>query len=328
MSTPRSWSVVAQKELKQAGKEPSLHQKLETARHQLKAAQNQHWDSETTAYLQQRVDGFTSQLAAQQPAWQRLQGTKKRLRAAADRAEEAVAAVQKWTVELENARAEMASIQKEHAALETEAAHTLARGTMPRQRQHMPTLAKSLQQTLSNLAEAVESIWVAGSNGLAEQGGVPVRLANALQATHATLAQLTEPADDSVSISDMEMDETEVNVGEEAPAETPRGQLPQAMQEPAVSAAELMRQSLDENQQHLPESSASGLSTPLSKARPRSRPRQNRRRGEQEQEQPIERSRGRSRTPPGIDGAAIAEEIAAARHQCSQAAAAPANLTA
>ena len=106
-----------QQQQQQAGpllkkKEPSLQQKLESAKHQLTVAQQQDWDAETTSYLQQRVEAYQKELASQQPAWQRLQQAKKSLKAAADRTETAVRLVEEWQQELHAARVTFRLLRK------------------------------------------------------------------------------------------------------------------------------------------------------------------------------------------------------------------------
>ena len=194
--TQRSWTHVVQG--KQASPpreatEPSLQQKLETARQQLNTAQHQGWDDEAVAFLKQRVDTLAATLTLQQPVWQRLNATKKRLRTAADRVEAAAAAVREWTAELNSARMELTTLKDEHASLEAEAASSLGPVEQMQQQTQMTTMVTTLQTTLRTLAAAVDSLWIAGDRSiLADQGGVPGRLAQALQATHATLAQLPQ----------------------------------------------------------------------------------------------------------------------------------------
>ena len=312
-----SWSEVAQgRQQRSPQKEPSLQQKLEGARSQLRAAQSAGWDKETVVFLQERVDGFSATLAAQQPAWQRLQGAKKRLRAAADRVENAAEAVTKWQAELAGARTEMANLRRECAGLEDEAAQTLAKEkTQAPPSIATATMITNLQQTLTNLAQAVEGCWLAGeSSHLAQQGGVPSRLAEALRATHAALTpvQEAEPQQappEVAEVTESEMGDDEMDDEEPCQEAAQQSAAPTPQATAAQAAAEVMRQSAVEMQQPLCGARASG-----GRRRPAA-------------EQPDPERRDRSRSPvceaTAANEAGIAAEVAAARQQCSSQPAAP-----
>ena len=160
-----------------APRQPTPHKQLQALRQQLADAKRLGWDDATVDFLQQRVMAIEQEQMQQRPLGQRLDQKRAALRRACDRAEAALTQVAEWQSEVEKAKEEVIALERDVTLLSQEA--SLHANLNP---------VQQIAQTLGTLAQAVEGTWALGTSG--ENGGVPVRLAQALKASHAALAEL------------------------------------------------------------------------------------------------------------------------------------------